>query len=179
MHAVQLTSVRRLNRLPQVVRALLPDVIVSAACQLSVPNVACGSFLTWSGALGRCGPAPTTARSAAPLCLLHLRRAAEEEGSCGPSIGRKTQCWYWCVPEVFAVLESYPPTAGVQTGQEVNVGPPAHRAPHSVALVTKHLILVTHDLRWRQWVRQNETGVHCRFIEKLRIKRRLQIGASI
>lgn len=107
------TSMRRLDRLPQVVRALLPDVIVSAARQLSVPNVACGSFLTWSGALGRCGPAPTTARSAAPLCLLHLRRAAEEKGSCGPSIGRKTQCWYWCVLEVLALLESYPPTAGV------------------------------------------------------------------
>lgn len=65
------------------------------------PMSRAGSFLTWSGALGRCGPAPTTARSAAPLCLLHLGRAAEREGSCGPSIGRKTQCWYWYVLDVW------------------------------------------------------------------------------
>jgi hypothetical protein len=38
---LQLTSMRRLDRLPQVVRALLSDVIVSAASQPSVHNVAC------------------------------------------------------------------------------------------------------------------------------------------
>ena len=91
---------RRLDRLPQVVGALLSDVIVSASssvpwgyshCHCRVRGRGMGSWRTWSGALGRCGPAPRTVRSAAPLCLLHLGRAAEEKGSCGPSIRRKTQ----------------------------------------------------------------------------------------
>jgi hypothetical protein len=100
----------RLDRLPQVVGALLSDIIVSASssvlwshshchchCHCRVRGRGRGSSRTWSGALGRCGPAPTTVRSAAPLCLLHLGRAAEEKGSCGPSIRRKTQRRCVCV----------------------------------------------------------------------------------
>ena len=106
----ELTSMRRLDRLPQVVGALLSDIIVSASSSVlwRHSHRHCrvrGSLRTWSGALGRCGPAPRTVRSAAPLCLLHLGRAAEEKGSCGPSIRRRTQrrcvivcVWVWvCV----------------------------------------------------------------------------------
>ena len=143
------TSMRRFDRLPQVVRAFLPGVIVSAARQLCVPNVACGSFFTWSGALGRCGPAPTTARSAAPLCLLHLRRAAEEEGSCGPSIGRKMLCWYWCVLEALALLESYPPTAGVQKPRSQCGSTRSPSSPFG-STCDEALSLATHSMRWRQ-----------------------------
>jgi hypothetical protein len=126
MHAAQLTSMRRLDRLPQVVRALLPDVIVSAASQLSAPNVAC-----WK--LPHLERSSWTMRSSADDSALCCAIVSASPGASGRK-GRQLRAFHRqedavlvlvCTGrlDVFAVLESCPPTAGVQAKKSMWVLP--------------------------------------------------------
>ena len=115
-------------------------VSVRAPCRV----LSAESFLTSSGALGRCGPTPTRGRSAAPSCLLHLKRAAEEEGSFRPSIERKTPRCY-----VYAGCVVLWKVADMQRLGLPSDGPTsaAHRAPYAVVLAqcaTNQFTVVTH-----------------------------------